>query len=106
MYQALQHNEVRPHLIRINQAFSYLHLVLRWPPSAKIKTKHVARETGQPARKLVSESTYRQRVVFQYHYPARLLSSPFDSAPVIPVSSVIPFIDKKVRAKFASQQCS
>jgi hypothetical protein len=106
MYQTLQHDEVRPHLIRIYQAFSYLHLVLRWPPGAQIKTQHIARETSQPARKLVSESTYRQRVVFQHHYPARLLSSPFDSATMIPVRTVIPFIDKKVGAKLASQQCS
>jgi hypothetical protein len=39
------------------------------------------------------ETRNRHRVVFQHHYPARLLSSPFKRAAMIPVRAVVTVIN-------------
>ncbi|HBM0283751.1 TPA: hypothetical protein LT369_002436 [Salmonella enterica] len=78
-------------------------MVLRWAPGTQIKTQHVAREAHQPVSNLLSEPMHRQRVVFQHNYPARLPTSPFDSAPVIPVRTVIGIIYQQMSIQLRSE---
>ena len=96
VYQPRQCDVVSLSLIRNNQPFSYLHLILRWAASAQVKTHQRFRETIKPFTNPFNKIWNRQRVVFQHHYPARLLSSPFDSAPVIPVRAMVTIINQQV----------
>ncbi|OAE45131.1 hypothetical protein A7J58_15405 [Enterobacter cloacae] len=96
VYQPRQCDVVSLSLISNYQPFGYLYLILRWATSAQIKTNQGIREAFQPVRYWCVEQIHRQRVILNYNYPARLLSSPFKRASVIPVRAVVTVVNKQM----------
>ncbi|KZP96719.1 hypothetical protein A3N46_02890 [Enterobacter asburiae] len=96
VYQSRQRDIVSLSLISNNQPFGYLHLILRWAAGTEIKAQHVVREAVQPVDHQPSKSRNGQRVIFQYNYPAWLLSGPLNGTPMIPVCATATVINKQM----------
>ncbi|VAC26572.1 Uncharacterised protein [Enterobacter hormaechei] len=106
VYQPRQCDVVSLSLISNNQPFGYLHLILRWAASAQVETHQRFREIVKPFTNPFNKIWNRQRVVFQHDYPARLLSRPLKRAPMIPVRSMILFIEEEMGANTHGQRFS
>jgi hypothetical protein len=87
----------------INQLCRYLKLILRRPAGTEVKAQQVIREARQPLSHLLREARHRQCIIFEYHYPAILLTGPLDSAPMIPVRAMLTLIYEKVCVKQVCQ---
>lgn len=104
MHETLHSDVIGTHAISSNELCRYLKLVLRRAAGAKVERTELVRKAVQPVTHLFRKPRNRQRVIFQNDNPKGLCCCPLERAAVIPVGTMITFIDKQVSVKHMRQQ--
>jgi hypothetical protein len=104
MHETLHSDVIGTHAICSNELCRYLKLVLRRAAGAKVERTELARKAVKPVTHLFRKPRNWHRIVFQHYHPTRFPFCPLKCTPVIPVGTMITFIDKQVSVKHMRQQ--